>query len=612
MTLIKSIEEDGIQKEPLFVGTGKNLLQIGFFSVSKTRDNKKSPKDEKVVKLSRLETDAVNSHVELLVAKKVGLPTTTDLTKYLAFLDLVQERFIFNKKPIKNPIKFTNYELLNRIGLSIRGGKKNSTGDEIKEWLLRMKSTTVHFIAFDEKRSGGDIVSVFDRAIYFGEKLDDGTTADCNYVWLSNWERENLMSKSLVPVDLTTYRQLKNNTAKLLVPHLQIWLYAARHNPPFIKNYDDFCNLLGLQQYSGENEIVRALTPAMNELKKYEYIKKWTVTGARRTGYKISIWHGEKFSRDLKIFFVIKGGGQAANDKDAPPLPETNAPKSGLKLLPELKQGAAALTDEQRILFDRLIAKELDERSAAEIVLTREPEDVELIIRYCEHLFIQNPEKYPSKRGYLFTLLKDITFRVPESFKTEEGWREKNAREIEAEREIRDREAERFDWLQTQFDEFCFQQAVKEFKPDYEKFEKSYEKGNRIWESVLTDLRGKLNEQIFNAWFAPVKCAGMIEDSRTLQIAATVINRDWISSYYADALAQTLTKLELDDYEISWIVRDSNADDADAEKENEFFFYRLILINEFREKTELNFEKFCEQNEMELEEKFKAYFNAHK
>lgn len=91
------------------------------------------------------------------------------------------------------------------------------------------------------------MVSVSDRVKFYNDKLDDGSIADCNYVWLYDWELKNIMHNTLVSIELAPYRRLENETAKMLVPHLQVWLYASRNNYIFHKNYGDFCNLLGLR-----------------------------------------------------------------------------------------------------------------------------------------------------------------------------------------------------------------------------------------------------------------------------------------------------------------------------------------------------------------------------
>ena len=53
-----------------------------------------------------------------------------------------------------------------------------------------------------------------------GSELPDGRSADRNYVWLSDWQLENINNNYLLPIDFDTYRRLKNHIAKALVPLL--------------------------------------------------------------------------------------------------------------------------------------------------------------------------------------------------------------------------------------------------------------------------------------------------------------------------------------------------------------------------------------------------------
>jgi hypothetical protein len=61
--------------------------------------------------------------------------------------------------------------------------------------------------------------------------LDDGSIAERHHVWLSDWQLQNINSRHLLPIDLDVYQRLRTHTARALVLHLQIWLYAS-HPPP--------------------------------------------------------------------------------------------------------------------------------------------------------------------------------------------------------------------------------------------------------------------------------------------------------------------------------------------------------------------------------------------
>ena len=54
--------------------------------------------------------------------------------------------------------------------------------------------------------------------------------------------------------------------ARVLVPLLQIWLYASQRSGLFEKRYDEVCQLLGLRQYDHLSKITEKLGPALDEL----------------------------------------------------------------------------------------------------------------------------------------------------------------------------------------------------------------------------------------------------------------------------------------------------------------------------------------------------------
>src|SRR5580698_1233714 len=132
-----------------------------------------------------------------------------------------------------------------------------------------------------------------------GGELPDGRIADSNYVWLSSWQLENINQNYLLPVDFETYRGLKNNIAKALVPLLQLWLYASRTNGVFEKRYDDLCELLSLRPQRYASDIQKQLGPSLNELQSKGFLSAWSfeLTNDGRS-HKITASHGPKFFAD--------------------------------------------------------------------------------------------------------------------------------------------------------------------------------------------------------------------------------------------------------------------------------------------------------------------------
>src|SRR5207247_8188175 len=125
------------------------------------------------------------------------------------------------------------------------------------------------------------------RAVSVEKEMPDGTIADANYVWLSEWQLENINAKFLLPIDLLRYRELRNHIAKALVPLLQVWLFASQRAGSFEKRYDELCQMLTLQTYRAPSQIRRQFKPSLDELAQHEYLEKWrSEETSERKGFK--------------------------------------------------------------------------------------------------------------------------------------------------------------------------------------------------------------------------------------------------------------------------------------------------------------------------------------
>lgn len=330
--------------EPEFVRMEKNIAAFGFFTPTSKRTKGTPPK---IIQFSQL-IDGNRAEAKVTIAGNTlyGMPTTADQDKYLAFQKII-ERIKRENGKIENPIAFTSAELLQLLGHSDGGANFR----EVEEWCDVMASTYIKsegamWIA-GKKKFASDSFVIFQRVRRTGQELDDGTTADKNYVWLSDWYLENLNAHYLLPIDFETYKQLKNNIAKALIPLLQVWLYASREQGFFEKRYDEVCQILHIAQYSYPSKIKEKLSPSFNELIKQDYLSGWDVVEtAAGDGYKIIFWHGKKFYDDrnkrlskankAKLITATparrerpaKKNGKQEDKKSSPPLPSSLSPEA--------------------------------------------------------------------------------------------------------------------------------------------------------------------------------------------------------------------------------------------------------------------------------------------
>jgi hypothetical protein len=194
-------------------------------------------------------------------------------------------------------VSFSSAALLRSLGLCDSG--RNHL--DVSDWLDLMASTTIIsegavYLA-GSRRWARDRFRVFDRAVSRGRQLDDGSIAERNNVWFSDWQLQNINSRHLLPIDLDVYREVKTHIARALVLHLQIWLYASQRARMFEKRYIDICQLLGLRAYEHQSKIVEKLGAALNELAAHRYVSSWAIgrTSDDRA-FKLVLKHGALFT----------------------------------------------------------------------------------------------------------------------------------------------------------------------------------------------------------------------------------------------------------------------------------------------------------------------------
>lgn len=281
-----------------FIKIEKNLASLGFFTPSSKRIKGTKKKTITFVKIINGKT--VEARAIILPSAEYGLPVTADQDKYLALQKLVTD-LRRRGEEIRNPIGFSSAELLRVLGKRVTAGKNY---DDIAEWLRRMTLTgivsegTVYFAG--RKIWAKDTFHVFERSVSFGSEMPDGQTAERNYIWLSEWQLENINNNHLLPIDLDTYRQLKNHIAKTIVPLLQIWLQDSRDKGYFEKQYDELCQILNISRYQHLSKIQEKLAPSLNELKGCGYLADWKIEKSSEDGYKVIFYHGETFMKEIQ------------------------------------------------------------------------------------------------------------------------------------------------------------------------------------------------------------------------------------------------------------------------------------------------------------------------
>jgi hypothetical protein len=280
-----------------FIKVEKNLVSLGFFSPSSKRA--RNTRSKTISFTRQIEGKRIEVKATIAPSSLYGLPIIADQDKWFAFEQIISNRRTETGE-IKNPVAFTSAELLKVLGRYRDSGKNYN---EISEWLDVMTGTmiisegAVYFAG--KKLLAKDRFHVFDRAVSVGKEVEPGKIADKNYVWLSDWQLENINNNYLLPIDYETYKQFKNHIAKALVPLLQIWLFASSKDGYFEKRYDEICQILNVTQYYQISRIKEQFSFSLDELKQHGYLADWKIEKTNDgKAFKIVFYHGEKFHRD--------------------------------------------------------------------------------------------------------------------------------------------------------------------------------------------------------------------------------------------------------------------------------------------------------------------------
>ncbi|MFN8009052.1 MAG: hypothetical protein U0V70_18890 [Terriglobia bacterium] len=429
-----------------FVKVEKSIISLGFFTPSHKRIS--GVKKKTIVWNRQSEGQRIEVRAVILPSSTYGLPVTSDQDKYLAFQKILAD-IRRQQGEVRNPVGFTTADLLRVLGLNLNAGKNY---DDVVEWGKRMTLTgicsegSVYFAG--QKCWATDTFHVFERFVSVGNQMPDGKVADQNYIWLSEWQLENINRNYLLPIDLETYRQLKNHIAKALVPLLQVWLYASLQVGFFEKRYRDLCQILNVTEYKHFSKISEKLGPSLNELKKYRYLSDWRIQPTSDgTDFKIVLVHGEKFKAEsarARQLMARESSAQSQTDKPEPPDKKVD-----------------------RELLHQLMKRGISETVSISLLKDLKPDQhVMDQLEWGDHLVLHSPNKHKffNPAGLYVYLIKDNAV-PPETF---ESNRRRSLRE--AARQTHEKEEEQFAALQLAYMQYQEQQVDRFVQANPEEF----------------------------------------------------------------------------------------------------------------------------------------------
>jgi len=481
-----------------FVKVEKNLASLGFFTPSSKRTRNEKAKTVAVMVVidgKRIEAKATIAPTALF-----GLPITADQDKWLA-LHKILEDIQARDGQVTNPVSFSSAELLALLKIYKDSGKNYR---DVSDWLDVMVGTTIvseGAVYFAGKRTfGKDTFHVFDRAVSFGKELPDGSIADKNYVWLSQWQLQNINEHHQLPIDLDTYRQLRNHIAKALVPLLQIWLYATRDDGVFEKRYSELCQILDIRQWTYPSKIKEKLGPSLDELKQFGYLADWRIeTTSDRQGFKVLFFHGEKFHSDRRARQSRKQlsnhSPEMFSESSQRPGESNRDDRQQLQRAHTAFAATSAPPHFDSVLVSELTLRGISEKKAHELLANLKPGQEQNLVaqlEHAEHLIKQSQIPINNPAGFIIRLVEYNT-PVPDGFQTnaQRTAREERQRQ-EGERRAAKDARQQLEWAYDEYRDTEIDRYIAEHAAAFEALKDAKWKEDRERYSFTTESMARI------------------------------------------------------------------------------------------------------------------------
>jgi hypothetical protein len=283
---------------PEYIPAEVFLENMGFFTPSSKRIKSIYVKEKKVGEKIDAEGTRHTLKVEISANHKLGLPVTSDLDYYRAFLKICDEVVDHNGR-FHLPIQVPTTKLLRYAGKP----ESSRRWKEVRDWFGRMTGTLVEGSVFQAKTKHyllGFKGTVLSQVITSGDKMKNGQVAETNYVWPAPWFLSNYFYGHLRLIDLEFHKWLRKPIAKSLYPLLETGWYASS-GEPYSKSYKALCEEFLLSRHRELSLIKQQLDPAHKELKDGGFLARREYRkGAEEGDWIITYVPGKKFFAEQK------------------------------------------------------------------------------------------------------------------------------------------------------------------------------------------------------------------------------------------------------------------------------------------------------------------------
>lgn len=413
----------------------KNLLQIGFFGSHEKRD-KRTTNRRRIEQWVNRDGKKIKVSAEFRSSDTLGLPSSVDRDKFMAFSKLAMEQKLRNGV-ITNPVSFSGYSILMALGLCDSG----ENYEALNIWGMRMADTTITseqvIYSSTRKKYMNKTVHVFRSFTRAGSSnLDGSNRSDRFEVELEDWLLENLNDSFVIPEDFNMYRKLKRPTAKGIFVYLYLWFYASQ-GKAVEKDYNELCALLNIRSYEHVSKIKETIGLALTDLVNIGYLKSWDVKPmTTKDGYKLIFIPGRAIKEMLEL-------------------------TQRKQLAFAAEQIGEPLSSKQQEAKDAMLEMGLSDLKATELARKYEPMALLDRVDYVTFQIGSDPRgKIKNPAGYFISFVEGQQ-KIPSNFQTRRQKQalEKQRRESEAARKAENANALENMQRQEEYRTWCISQA---------------------------------------------------------------------------------------------------------------------------------------------------------
>lgn len=248
---------------PHFIRAEANLLRLPLFALH----TKRLKTLDGVECTGRITRDGQTHQFRFRATRNTaGLyPGPQARSAHLAFLSIITEQ----GQPLQNPITWGWRDLCRHMGIEYGG----HTIRQLKEAILSTAGLLIHseyalYSKFEARPicTREDALHLYERVSFIGSQLPDGSIADTNHLWLSEWYLNNLVAMFTAPLNYALWQWLNQRSpiASRLYEFLLINFYSDA--PALRINYETLTKYLPVRPEHYRSDARRQLDPAFQLL----------------------------------------------------------------------------------------------------------------------------------------------------------------------------------------------------------------------------------------------------------------------------------------------------------------------------------------------------------